>query len=336
MDHRAPAATVDELDRRVIAALQLNGRAPWSAVARWVGASETTAQRRYRSLRERGLLRVVGTLELDRTREGSSMLVRVQARPGRGLDVADRLTASADVRFVAVVTGAADIVVDFVARDNEEMMRILFTDLPAADLITSTEAVPVIRAFTSASRWDTGLLPAEAAADLRPAPPDPSGDRAEWDGTPRALTALEQAVVAALKEDGRTPVSTLARGLGHTESSVARAMERLIARGVLQFRTLVEPALLGYDAEFMLWLSIEPDRLDAAGRQLAGHPGTKFLGAATGRFNLVGHMVLPRRTDLFRYSSEVIGALPGLIASDVTLHLVTMKYSWHRMVRPAA
>ena len=115
----------------------------------------------------------------------------------------------------------------------------------------------------------------------------------------------------ACAQDGRLPVSALARRLDRSESSVSRALERLVARGVLHFRTLVEPALLGYQAEFMVWLSIEPDQLDAAGRQLARHPGTKFLAAATGRFNLVGHMVLPRRTDLFRYTGEVIGALPG-------------------------
>ncbi|MDQ1033726.1 DNA-binding Lrp family transcriptional regulator [Streptomyces sp. V3I8] len=231
MDHRAPVAAVDELDRRIIAALQLDGRAPWSAVARWVDASGTTAQRRYRSLRERGLLRVVGTLELDRTREGSSMLVRVRARPGRGLDVADRLTASPDVRFVAVVTGAADLVVDFVARDNEEVMRILFTDLPAADLITSTEAVPVIRAFTSASMWDTDPLPAEAAADLRPGSPASSCDRADWDGTPRALTALEQAVVAALAEAARRCAALLGEDLREVSVGGASDGNFVVAAG---------------------------------------------------------------------------------------------------------
>ncbi|PWS49345.1 Lrp/AsnC family transcriptional regulator [Streptomyces sp. FT05W] len=333
MTQEALADTVDELDRRVIAALQLNGRAPWSAVARWVGASETTAQRRYTAMRERGLLRVTGTLELDRTREGSSMLVRVQARPGRGLEAAARFAESPDVRFVAVVTGAADLIVDFVARDNEEMMRMLFTDLPAADLITSTEAVPVIRAFTTAGMWDTGLLPPAAVADLRPDPVSPFCDPGR-DRAPQALTLLEHEIAAALREDGRIQVSALARQLKHAQSSVARAMDRLISRGILQFRTLVEPSLLGFDAEFMVWLSIEPDRLDAAGRQLAKHPGTKFVSASTGRFNLVGHVVLPRRADLFPYTREVIGALPGLLASDVTLHLVTMKYSWHRMVRP--
>ncbi|MGV9952225.1 Lrp/AsnC family transcriptional regulator [Streptomyces cellulosae] len=332
MSDAALRDTVDELDRRVIAALQLNGRAPWSAVARWVGASETTAQRRYAALRERGLLRVTGTLELDRTEGGSSMMVRAQARPGRGLEAAARFSESPDVRFVAVVTGSADLVVDFVARDNDDMMRMLFTDLPATDLITSTEVVPVIRPFTSAAMWDTGLLPPEAAADLRQAAAAP--DSLGRDRAPQALTPLEQEIAAALREDGRTQVSVLARRLDRAESSVARAMDRLISRGVLQFRTLVDPSLLGFDAEFMVWLSIEPGKLEAAGRQLARHPGTKFLGAASGRFNLIGHMVLPRRTDLYPYTSEVIGSLPGLIASDVTLHLATVKYSWYRMNRP--
>ncbi|MCX5535860.1 Lrp/AsnC family transcriptional regulator [Streptomyces sp. NBC_00006] len=335
MTQEALSGSIDELDRRVIAALQLNGRAPWSAVARWVGASETTAQRRYTAMRERGLLRVTGTLELDRTRQGSSMLVRVQARPGRGLEVAARFAESPDVRFVAVVTGSADVIVDFVARDNEEMLRMLFTDLPAADLITSTEAAPVIRSFTTAAMWDTGLLPPAAVAALRPDPWSPAGDRPGRDRAPQALTPLEQEIATALREDGRVQVSMLARQLKHAQSSVARAMDRLISRGILQFRTLVQPPLLGFDAEFMVWLSIEPDQLDAAGRQLAKHPGTKFLSAATGRFNLVGHVVLPRRADLFPYTRDVIGALPGLMASDVTLHLVTMKYSWHRMVHPA-
>ncbi|MFJ5222935.1 Lrp/AsnC family transcriptional regulator [Streptomyces sp. NPDC088400] len=322
---------IDELDRRVIAALQLNGRAPWSSIARWVGASETTAQRRYQALRERRLVHVVGALELDRTRAGSSMLVRVHARPGKGLELAELLAECPEVRFLAVVTGTADLIVDFVAQDNEQLMRLLFTDLPGAHLITSTECVAVIRTFTSAALWDTGLLPREAAADLRPASLATPFDREDWDQAPQALSDLEHAVAGALAQDGRLPVSTLARRLERSESSVSRALDRLVARGTLHFRTLVEPALLGYEAEFMVWLSIEPDRLDAAGRQLARHSGTKFLAAATGRFNLVGHMVLPRRTDLFRYTGEVIGALPGLNASDVTVHLATLKGAWTRL-----
>lgn len=327
---RASADLIDALDRRIIAALQLNGRAPWGNIARWAETSASTAQRRFNTLRERGLSQVVGAVELDRTGQGSSMLVRVQARPGKGLELAEVLAGHPEIRFLALVTGTADLIVDFVARDNEDLLRLLYTDLPGAHLIAGTEHVAVIRTFTSAALWDTGLLPPEAVADLRPGHRPPY-ERPDWDKPPQPLSELERAIVGELAHDGRTPVATIARSLGRGESSVARALDRLVDRGHLHFRTLAEPALLGYEAEFMLWLSIDPGALEKAGRQLAGHPGTKFLAAATGRFNLVGHMVLPRRTDLFRYTDEVIGSLPGLNASDVTLHLVTLKGAWTRM-----
>jgi DNA-binding Lrp family transcriptional regulator len=224
---RASADMIDALDRRIIAAIQLNGRAPWSAIARWAGTSESTAQRRFNSLRERRLLHVVGTIELDRTGSGSSMLVRAQARPGKGLELAELLAERPEVRFLALVTGTADLIVDFVARDNEELLRLLYTDLPGAHLITSTEHVAVIRNFISAALWDTGLLPPEAVADLRPARTLPY-ERAGWGQTPTPLTALESAVVDELAKDGRMPVSTLARTLGRGESSVARALERIV------------------------------------------------------------------------------------------------------------
>lgn len=222
---------IDELDRRVIAALQLNGRASWNSVSRWVGVSETTAQRRYQALRERRLVHVVGALELDRTESGSSMLVRVHAKPGKGLELAEVLAECPEVRFLAVVTGTADLIVDFVAQDNEQLMRLLFTDLPGAHLITGTECVAVIRNFTSAAMWDTGLLPPEAAADLRPATLAPPCDRDDWDQAPQALSGLEQAVADGLAADGRLPVSTLARRLERSESSVSRALDRLVERG---------------------------------------------------------------------------------------------------------
>ncbi|MCI2420797.1 Lrp/AsnC family transcriptional regulator [Saccharopolyspora sp. K220] len=322
----------DDLDRRIIAALQLNGRAPWSAIARWAGASESTVQRRFNALHARGLLHVVGVADLNRTDAGTSMLVRVQALPGKGRKLAEELAARPEARFLAIVTGTADLIVDFVARDNDQMLHVLFTDLPGADLIAGTENVAVIRTFTNAPLWDTGLLPSAAALDLRPSTTLPY-DRDDWDAPPDALPDLERAIVDELARDGRLPIAALARKLGRSESTVARALDRLTARGNLQFRTLAEPQLLGFDAEFMLWLSVEPGQWEAAGRRLAEHPATKFLAASTGRFNLVGQMVLPRRTDLVRYMNDVIGRLPGLTASDVTLHLATLKRAWIRVDR---
>ncbi|MFC7512339.1 Lrp/AsnC family transcriptional regulator [Streptomyces thermocarboxydus] len=114
-----------------------------------------------------------------------------------------------------------------------------------------------------------------------------------------------------MREDGRTQVSVLARRLDRAESSVARAMDRLISRGVLQFRTLVDPSLLGFDAEFMVWLSIEPGKLEAAGRQLARHPGTKFLAPPAGASTSSDTWCCPGAPTCTRTPARSSGRCPG-------------------------
>src|SRR3954463_9591390 len=56
----APAGRTDELDRRVIEALQANGSESFRAIAARVGVSEATVRARYGRLTAEGILQVVG------------------------------------------------------------------------------------------------------------------------------------------------------------------------------------------------------------------------------------------------------------------------------------
>ena len=55
--------TIDLLDRRIIHALYLDPRAPFSRLAEVLGSSEPTVSRRYRRLYYGRILRVVGQLD---------------------------------------------------------------------------------------------------------------------------------------------------------------------------------------------------------------------------------------------------------------------------------
>ena len=102
----------------------------------------------------------------------------------------------------------------------------------------------------------------------------------------------------------------------------------MVARGCLRFRTLVEPTLLGFSVELMLWLDVEPAHLETAGRKLATHPGTRYLSATAGRFNLCAQVSLRHYADLYRFTTDVVGALPGVRRADTTLQLETLKRAW--------
>ncbi|MCW2508709.1 MAG: Transcriptional regulator, AsnC family, partial [Modestobacter sp.] len=51
---------IDAIDRRIVHAMQTDGRAPFSRLATVLGVSEQTVARRWRRLRADGVVRVLG------------------------------------------------------------------------------------------------------------------------------------------------------------------------------------------------------------------------------------------------------------------------------------
>ena len=319
---------VDGVDRALVAALQLDGRAPWHSVARAVGASEATVKRRAARLEEAGLLRVIGVVDVLRCGLGVPVLMRVRCRPGRSADVAARIAERPQARFVCVVTGTADCVAEMVVPSPQDFVRVLVGDLRLLDGVLETETLAVMRTFISNHDWDPGVLD-HAASDAAGLGGEalPFEERI-WENPPERLDELERSIIDALGDSGRMSYAELARRVGASEATARRRVDSLIRRGCLRFRTLAEPSLLGFGTELMLWVGVDPARLDAAGQQLAAHPGTKYLSATTGRYNLVGQVVLRHYGELYRYTTDVVGALPGVRSADVTLQIDTLKRAW--------
>ena len=312
-----------ELDRRIAAALQLNGRAGWSAIARHVGASESTVLRRAAQLTESGQLRVIGVLDVLRCGLGVPVLLRARCAPGTAGEVAAAFAGRPDARYVSVLAGSADCVAELVLPSHVDISDLQLPQKPLLD----TETLAVMRTFLSNHDWNSGVLGSTAVAELRGGDTRPFEEQ-HWESPPEKLDELELAISAALGEDGRMPVKELAKQVGTSESTVSRRLDSLVRRGCLRFRTLAEPSLFGFALEFMLWLSVLPSELDAAGQQLAAHPATRYLSATTGRFSLAAQIALRHYGELYRYTTDVVGALPGLQAADVTLQVNTLKRAW--------
>ncbi|GAB3003811.1 AsnC family transcriptional regulator [Amycolatopsis acidiphila] len=316
-----------ELDRRIAGALQLNGRASWGAIAKHACTSESTVLRRVAQLTESGQLRVIGVLDVLRCGLGVPVLVRARCAPSTANEVAAALAARPDTRYVSVLAGSADCVAEVVLPSYEDVAGLRLDTLPGAGALRETETFAVMRTFISNHDWNSGELDDAAARELRGGDARPFEEQ-HWESPPEKLDELDLAISAALGEDGRMSFKDLSRQVGSSESTVARRIDSLVRRGCLRFRTLAEPALFGYALEFMLWLSVLPSELDRAGQQLAAHPATKYLSATTGRFNLAGQIVLRHYGELYRHTTDVVGALPGLQAADITLQVATLKRAW--------
>lgn len=316
-----------ELDRLILAALQLDGRAPWNVVARVVGSTETTVARRAQRLIDAGQLRVIGVVDVLRCGLGVPVLARLRCAPGTARVVGEALAARTDARFVTVVSGSADCVAEFVVPERASLLDVIGPDLAASGRVADVRAYTVLRGFRAVHDWDPGLLDDDAVALLRPheVPPFESGPQF---AEPELLDELDLALAAELVEDGRRSYKELAAALDSSETTVARRLDSLVQRGCIRFRTLAEPVLLGFDQEVMLWANVTPARLEQAGTAIATHPAVKYLVATAGPHQLVGRVALRHHENLYEFLTETIGGVAGVSDAELTVEIATLKRSW--------
>ncbi|GAA3216797.1 Lrp/AsnC family transcriptional regulator [Dactylosporangium siamense] len=322
--------TLDELDRQLVHALQVDGRAPFSRIAAVLGASDRTIARRYRRLRAAGALRVVGLP--DAAALGHvDWLVRMRCSPDSAMPVAAALARRADTSWVQLVSGGTEITCITRTRSQSADGELLLQKLPRTPRITVLSAHCILRGVAGLHGWPgrTAALSADQIAALRqpPAGPDapeasdPDGPEVAGSAAPRAAavpppTAADNGLLAALAKDGRASLTALAAATGWSETTVRRRLDELDRGTVLYFDVEIEPHLFGYTAEAMMWLTVAPATLTATTRALATHPQIAYAAATTGPANVSASVICRDLNELYEYIAGDIGSLPGVTSVE--------------------
>ena len=95
---------MDELDRKIIGILQLDGRASNAKIARELGVSEGTIRRRLKRLIEDEAIQVVALPEPSKLGYNTEAIVGIQVDPGKLEYVAEELGRAPETLNVSVTT----------------------------------------------------------------------------------------------------------------------------------------------------------------------------------------------------------------------------------------
>lgn len=261
---------LDELDLAIVHALQIDARAPWSRVAGVLGVDAATVARHWQALRDRRAAWLTAWPTPQRWATTSDLAIIV-LDTSSGADAADVRDAVLDLPWVIGVDDTSAGLVATVASsrgldalgDRRRQLIALGARVQRMDVVAALAVEDSTWRLTALSRDQQRALvrPAPAPARL-PAP------------------AVVADIAAALDDDPRLPTLTLARRLGFSEPTARRAVDRVLAAGLVRVGCDLAMTAAGLGRGAVLWARALD--VEAAATRAARLPEAHRVGITVG------------------------------------------------------
>lgn len=294
--------TYDGLDRQLLNALMVDGRASFSTLAEALGVSDQTIARRYRQLRATGV-RVLARLTPQLFGD-TVWFVRLRCSSDSAVPIATALAKRSDTSYIKLVSGGTEINVIVHAPDDDERDALLLQKLPRTPRIISMTAHSLIHTFYGGPQTWNGTPDALTAEQILALSPPPVQETEDV-----TLDADDRRLVGELQRDGRLSYRDLAAATGMSETSARRRVEHLRQCGAMYFDVEFDPTPIGFHSSAMLWLTVSPAALATVGKAVGEHPEIAFAAATTGPSNLYAVAICRNNAHLYHYLSETLGSL---------------------------
>jgi Lrp/AsnC family transcriptional regulator for asnA, asnC and gidA len=150
---RRPA--LDDLDKAIIKALQLDGRRPYAQIGRQLRVPEATVRQRAERLIARGIVQVVGVTDPLAMGFQQPAFIGLKIQAASLDDIAERLAELDEVTYVVVTAGRFDLICEVVCEDNDHLLRVLTDKIARIEGIVSSETMVELRFVKESYRWGT-------------------------------------------------------------------------------------------------------------------------------------------------------------------------------------
>ena len=143
---------LDETDKAIIRALQIDGRTPYSKLGPAVGLSQAAARQRVQRLIDRGVMQVVAVTDPATLGFAIQAMVAVSVTGDVRL-VAAALEPLSEVEYVVITAGRFDLLVEVVCTDQSHLLDLVNDQIRAIAGVTSTEVFTYMRLVKQTYSW---------------------------------------------------------------------------------------------------------------------------------------------------------------------------------------
>lgn len=140
---------LDDTDRRLLALLEVDGRADVATLTKDSGIPGTTVRRRIAELRDSGALYFDVDLDYGRLDYTSQTILWLTINPKDLRRAGEMLAAHSEVAFAAATTGTTNLYANVLCADAAALFQYLTTKIAALPSLQAVETAPVIRTLKS-------------------------------------------------------------------------------------------------------------------------------------------------------------------------------------------
>ncbi|WP_052226499.1 Lrp/AsnC family transcriptional regulator [Microbacterium mangrovi] len=162
---------LDDLDLKIVAALQIDGRRSFSNLGEELGVPASSIRYRAKRLQDEGILQVVGIANPLAIGFDLLAIVGVRTSPGTARDVCAALSAMHESSYVVMTSGRFDVLVEVIARDIADMTDVLQNKIGSVPGVLSTESFFVLEVAKLAYGWGVPAIEGLAADSSAPGTP---------------------------------------------------------------------------------------------------------------------------------------------------------------------
>jgi DNA-binding Lrp family transcriptional regulator len=317
---------LDDLDRKIVARLRVDGRETNRSLAVTLGVNEATVAARLRRMEANNVIHVVALTDMHRLGFEYFALAFIAVTDRPVLDVARDISRIPQVISVNVNTGRYDLVCALLAQDRAELGAVIGEAMPRVVGIGAVRCELAVDVLRFDSAW-AALSAAEGPHDL-PQPSVPTG----------AVDDLDLRIIDALQHDARSSNRRIASELDVSEGTVRTRLRRMEDEQLLRIQAVSDVAAFGLQASATVGVHVAAGQIKEVELALTHVSGLGAIIRSIGEFDFVLIALAQTRAGLFDIILQQIQTIPGIHATETFENVATLKhvYTWVRLVGDSA
>jgi len=285
---------INRTDRKLILALQENGRTPNIKLSSLLGIHTATIAKKIKQLEKEDIIKIRALPNPFKLGYLAQAFLAIKAKRDKIEDICYRLNQNFNVNLVVTSFGRFDILAIAYFPTWEKLLSFVSSDLSATNGVQSIETFLI----KEIKKRYYGIT-----ID---------------DKSPAKIDEIDQQIIEKLTENGRYKLNRLADELGISPPTCLRRLSRLLAEKVIEIKAIPNPSKIGYIANAFMLLKVQADKLEDICEALTLYKDIFLVMTLYNSYDiLIGfNATSPER--LYSFKNEILN-LDGIINDEIII-----------------